>query len=118
MDQYIAVLCPQAMNHTPQLLHDKLEASLNELASTSKFLIGLSGGLDSVVLLHAMAKLRDQPGVNIQLRAFHINHQLQHQAQSWETHCLSLCAKLGVEFASTKVEILGSFFSVGQLGGN
>ena len=96
------------MNHTPQLLHDKLEASLNELASTYKFLIGLSGGLDSVVLLHAMAKLRDQPGVNIQLRAFHINHQLQHQAQNWETHCLSLCAKLGVEFASTKVEILGS----------
>ena len=107
MDQYIALLCPQAMNYTPHLLHDKLEASLNELASTSKFLIGLSGGLDSVVLLHAMAKLRDQPGVNIQLRAFHINHQLQHQAQSWETHCLSICAKLGVEFASTKVEILG-----------
>lgn len=96
------------MKHSSQLLHDKLEASINELASTYKFLIGLSGGLDSVVLLHAMVKLRDQPGMHIQLRAFHINHQIHYQAQSWETHCLSLCASLGVEFASTKVEIIGS----------
>ncbi|PCI80096.1 MAG: tRNA lysidine(34) synthetase TilS [SAR86 cluster bacterium] len=108
MDQYIALLCPQAMNYSPQLLHDKLAVALNELASTHKFLIGLSGGLDSVVLLHAMAKLRDQPGTNFQLRALHINHQLQDQAQSWEQYCLSLCARLDVECTSTKVEIAGS----------
>ena len=96
------------MNTSPQLLHDKLGAALKELASTRKFLIGLSGGLDSVVLLHAMATLRDQSGVDFQLRALHINHQLQDQAQSWEQHCLSLCAKLGVEFASVSVEISGN----------
>ena len=93
------------MNYSSQILHDKLKAALNEFAATGKFLIGLSGGLDSVVLLHAMAKLRDQSGVSIQLRALHINHQLQDQAQNWEAHCLSLCAKLGIEFVSTKVEI-------------
>ena len=108
MDQYIALLCPQAMNYSPQTLNDKLEAALTEYASTHKFLIGLSGGLDSIVLLHAMAKLRDQPGANFQLRALHINHQLQDQANSWEMHCLDLCAKLGVEFTATKVEISGS----------
>ncbi len=96
------------MNTSPQLLHDKLEVALSELASTGNFLIGLSGGLDSVVLLHAMARLRDQAGADFQLRALHINHQLQDQAQSWEQHCLSLCTKLGVEFISSKVEISGS----------
>ncbi|MFT7470701.1 MAG: tRNA(Ile)-lysidine synthase [Kiritimatiellia bacterium] len=96
------------MNYSPQTLHDKLEAALAELASTHKFLIGLSGGLDSVVLLHAMAKLRDQSGENFQLRALHINHQLQDEARSWEMHCLDLCAKLNVEFTSTKVEISAS----------
>lgn len=95
------------MNNSPQFLHDKLAAALSELASTSNFLIGLSGGLDSVVLLHAMARLRDQPGADFQLRALHINHQLQDQAQSWEQHCSSLCAKLGVEFTSTTVAIAG-----------
>lgn len=108
MDQYIALLCLQAMTYSPQTLHDKLEAALNEFASSHKFLIGLSGGLDSVVLLHAMAKLRDQSGANFQLRALHINHQLQDEASSWEMHCLDLCAKLGVDFVSAKVEISGS----------
>lgn len=96
------------MNNSPQLLQSKLETALTELASTRKFLIGLSGGLDSVVLLHAMVRLRDQSGAGFQLRALHINHQLQDQAQSWEQHCLSLCAKLGVEFISSRVEISGS----------
>ena len=96
------------MNYSPLLLHDKLAAALAELARGRKFLIGLSGGLDSVVLLHAMVKLRDQSGADFQLRALHINHQLQDQAQSWEMHCLSLCAKLSVEFISAKVEISAS----------
>ncbi len=96
------------MNYSPQLLHEKLAAALAEFACERKFLIGLSGGLDSVVLLHAMARLRDQQGADFQLRALHINHQLQDQAQSWEQHCSSLCEKLGVEFTSIKVEISGS----------
>jgi tRNA(Ile)-lysidine synthase len=105
MDQTIALLCLQAMNNSPQALHGKLEAALVKLASTRKFLIGLSGGLDSVVLLHAMVRLRDHSGVAFQLRALHINHQLQDQAQSWEQHCQRQCAMLGVEFISTRVEI-------------
>ena len=95
-------------NSPPQALHDKLEAALLELASTRKFLIGLSGGLDSVALLHARVKLRDHSGVAFQLRALHVNHQLQAQAQSWEQHCQCQCAMLGVEFISTRVEISGS----------
>lgn len=95
------------MNTSTQLLIDKLGAALTELAAGRKFLIALSGGLDSAVLLHGMAKLRDQSGTNFQLRALHINHQLQGQADSWEHHCQSLCAKLCIEFTSTKVEIAG-----------
>lgn len=96
------------MNNSPQALHDKLEAALVELASTRKFLIGLSGGLDSVVLLHAMVRLRDHSGAAFKLRALHINHQLQDQTESWEQHCQCQCALLGVEFISTRVEISGS----------
>jgi len=95
------------MNYSPQSLHDKLAAALDDLACAHKCLIGLSGGLDSVVLLHAMVRLRDQSGADFQLRALHINHQLQNQAQGWEQHCLSLCESLGVEFISAKVEVPG-----------
>ena len=95
------------MTNSARSIHDKLAAALTELASTHKFLIGLSGGLDSVVLLHAMVKLRDQSGENFHLRALHINHQLQDQADDWEQHCLNLCASLNVEFISTRVNISG-----------
>ncbi|MEX0962517.1 MAG: tRNA lysidine(34) synthetase TilS [Pseudohongiellaceae bacterium] len=93
------------MSHTPHTLLSKVDAALKELATTRHFLIGLSGGLDSVVLLKAMAELRTQSGDEIRLRAWHINHQLHEQAASWEQHCAQLCEKLGVEFASSKVTI-------------
>ncbi len=96
------------MSYSPQLFHDKVAASLAELASARKFLIGLSGGLDSVVLLHAMAKLRDERGADMQLRAIHINHQLQDQAQSWERHCQTLCNELDVNCVFARVEIEGA----------
>ena len=108
MDQTLALLCLQAMDNSPQVLHDKLETALAELTSARKFLIGLSGGLDSVVLLHAMVRLREHCGGAFQLRALHINHQLQDQAPSWEQHCQRQCAVLGVEFISSRVEISGS----------
>jgi tRNA(Ile)-lysidine synthase len=96
------------MNYSPQNLQNKLAAAITDLAATRKFLIGLSGGLDSVVLLHGMAALREQAGSDFQLRAIHINHQLQDQAELWQQHCLSLCEQLGVEFVGVKVEVPGS----------
>jgi len=99
------MLYSQAMNYSPELFQKKLESALKELASTGKFLVGLSGGLDSVVLLHALVKLRALPESPIELRALHINHQLQQEADQWERHCLALCAELEVECASIKVKL-------------
>lgn len=93
------------MNYSPQLLHDNLAASLAELTNGRKFLIGLSGGLDSVVLLHAMASLRNDSVGGIELRALHVNHQLYEQANSWQKHCLKFCERLDIEFITTKVDI-------------
>tara|TARA_B110000858_G_scaffold112419_1_gene128569 strand:+ start:5017 stop:6249 length:1233 start_codon:yes stop_codon:yes gene_type:complete len=55
-----------------------------------------------------MVRLRDQSGADFHLRALHINHQLQQQADSWQQHCLKLCASLNVEFISTRVKISAS----------
>lgn len=95
------------MSYFPQLLHDKLAATLATFSCGRNFLVGLSGGLDSVVLLHALAALRDRPGADIHLHALHINHQLQPQADTWEQLCGQLCAELGVEFSSARVAIAG-----------
>lgn len=57
--------------------------------------LGYSGGLDSTVLLHLLVQLSQQQRLP-PLRALHINHQLQPDAQRWSEHCAAVCAGLGV----------------------
>jgi tRNA(Ile)-lysidine synthase len=63
--------------------------------------IALSGGLDSCVLLHALAALK----LPVPLRALHINHQISPNANSWEQHCAAICENLAVPFTVVKVEV-------------
>lgn len=66
------------------------------------FLIGLSGGVDSVVLLHLFAQ---QPHLN--LRAVHIHHGLSPNADSWLAFCQQLCHRYNVPLISQKVHVQG-----------
>lgn len=56
--------------------------------------VAYSGGLDSHVLLHALAQLREQLSISVQ--AIHIAHGLQPEAESWPAHCRRVCAALDV----------------------
>ncbi|MBE6760427.1 MAG: tRNA lysidine(34) synthetase TilS [Ruminococcaceae bacterium] len=57
--------------------------------------VGLSGGADSVSLLHALLELRDE--LDITLRAVHINHGIRGEsALRDERFCRELCDALGV----------------------
>ena len=55
--------------------------------------VALSGGVDSTVLLHAVATGPAPPRT---LRALHVNHGLQAQAGAWERHCRAFATDLGV----------------------
>ncbi len=65
--------------------------------------VGLSGGLDSTVLLHATAALATREGRA--LRALHVNHGLQPESDDWVDACRRLCAGLGVAFESREVRV-------------
>jgi tRNA(Ile)-lysidine synthase len=64
-----------------------------------RFLVGLSGGVDSVTLLHALV----QEGVN--LRAAHINHGLSPNAARWAAFCRRLCRGLGIPLTVRRVHL-------------
>ena len=64
-------------------------------------LVGYSGGLDSTVLLHALAKA--QGG---RVRAIHIHHGLHPDADAWATHCRQICDALGVSLVTVKVDVV------------
>ncbi len=60
-----------------------------------RYRVALSGGLDSTVLLHALATLRAQfPAMR--LDALHVDHALQDESGDWARHCRALCRRLDV----------------------
>jgi tRNA(Ile)-lysidine synthase len=90
--------------------HPRMPASAAPLpASTFRDLpaaplcVGYSGGLDSTVLLHALAAL---PEVRARgLRAIHVHHGLHADADRWTAHCVDTCAALGVPLALDRVRV-------------
>ncbi|MBI1394956.1 MAG: tRNA lysidine(34) synthetase TilS [Betaproteobacteria bacterium] len=68
--------------------------------------VGLSGGVDSVVLLHLLAELA--PAVAIDLSAIHVHHGLSPRADDWTEHCVRLCASLGVPLTVEHVRVARS----------
>ncbi|HEY6966618.1 MAG TPA: tRNA lysidine(34) synthetase TilS, partial [Burkholderiales bacterium] len=65
--------------------------------------VGLSGGLDSVVLLHILRELA--PRLGYRLSAIHVNHGLSPNADDWQRFCAALCLEQGIPFKAAKVKI-------------
>ncbi|UOO88614.1 tRNA lysidine(34) synthetase TilS [Vitreoscilla massiliensis] len=65
--------------------------------------VGLSGGVDSVVLLHLLKSLQGQLG--FALSAVHVNHQLQSPAAEWARFCQRLCADWGIPLRTVAVQV-------------
>ncbi|PHM66561.1 hypothetical protein Xsto_01174 [Xenorhabdus stockiae] len=82
----------------------------DQIGEHKKFLVGFSGGLDSTVLLHLLARLRQQALQSCSdkqnaftLRAIHIHHGLNIKADEWVAHCRQICADWQVDFCVEKV---------------
>lgn len=63
--------------------------------------LGLSGGVDSVVLLHVLV----EAGFSQRLRALHVHHGLSDNADDWFEHCQALCRNYQVIFEGRKVAL-------------
>lgn len=68
--------------------------ALSGLPACRRYLLAFSGGMDSHVLLHALASLRDRIVCTIQ--AVHVNHGLSAHASEWADHCRCVCSNLGI----------------------
>ncbi|MGB5102853.1 MAG: tRNA lysidine(34) synthetase TilS [Steroidobacteraceae bacterium] len=67
------------------------------------YCVALSGGLDSTVLLAALARLRDE-GVLAAIRACHVDHGLHADAGAWARACALLADRLGISCAQLAVD--------------
>ncbi len=67
--------------------------------------VALSGGRDSVALLHAARGALAAGWPLARLVALHVHHGLQAQADDWDRFCAALCTDLQVPLVSTRVTV-------------
>lgn len=66
--------------------------------------VALSGGVDSVVLLHLCLQQAQQGKIK-KLRAIHINHNLNQAADEWADFCQKLCKQWSIPLYTKKVQL-------------
>ncbi len=85
--------------------HDSIanffKENLDQDYSPIRYIIAFSGGLDSSVLLHNIAHLKEKKPII----AIHVNHQMGEYAKEWENYCRNKAKSYGVEFFVERVRI-------------
>lgn len=85
------------------LLH--LQQLITTLNKSDKCLIAYSGGVDSHVLLHLCATLKQNSTANTaEFSAVYINHGLSQNAQQWGLHAQHICSDLDIPFTLIEVD--------------
>ena len=69
----------------------------------ASLVVGLSGGVDSVVLLHVLSRLA--PRLRTTLSALHVHHGLSPHADEWADFCDRFCRDLAVPLRQARVAI-------------
>jgi tRNA(Ile)-lysidine synthase len=86
---------------------DVLFARLNAVAELAgwpkRFVVAFSGGLDSTVMLHALAASRSAHQNSI--TAVHVDHGLQRDSAAWSEHCRAFAIGVSVDFVEIKVDV-------------
>lgn len=76
-----------------------LRQQLDTCPKVRRWVVALSGGLDSSLLLFLLQRLEpSQPVI-----ALHIDHQLQSDSALWVEHCRQLCSRLNIPFNLIRV---------------
>jgi tRNA(Ile)-lysidine synthase len=85
-------------------LRAALRATLERWAAAQqppRVTVAFSGGLDSTVLLAALCRL----GLQLPIRAAHVDHGLHAQSAQWSEHCARAAAAYGAEFSAVRVAV-------------
>ncbi len=76
----------------------KIDELLKKLPDSSSYLVAYSGGSDSTALLHLFSKIKN-------VRAIHINHGLNAEADLWQSHCQMTCDNLNIPLITEKYDL-------------
>ncbi len=69
-------------------------------------ILAYSGGVDSQVLLHAIAQLKKQQQLTNNITVCHVNHGLSNNALHWQNFAKQQCEQLSLKLVVEKVEVV------------
>lgn len=95
------------------MTHDSLEPIVQQVLTTiqqSQFghktiVLAYSGGVDSQVLLHALATLKRRQVVNDPIKVIHVNHGLSTNADTWQKFTSQQANKYGFDYQCIQVNL-------------
>ena len=83
---------------------EAVENSLRRLiAPGNRVCVGLSGGMDSAVLLELLVRL--SPTLSLQLSAIHVCHGLSPNGDQWTAFCKSLCEARSIPLRIARIQV-------------
>lgn len=91
------------MEFSSAYLLGRLAALAVEGAEPSRYLVAFSGGVDSTVLLHALAKTREEH--RLPVLAVHVDHGFHAASADWDRHCRRVAAALDIPYEVSRVEV-------------
>ncbi len=83
------------------VVRDKPELERLVADGVVRLVVALSGGADSVALLHWLVKAQ----LGVPVVAIHVNHGLQKEAEKWQEFCERFCNMQGVDIESVQVSV-------------
>ncbi len=75
------------------------------LAGTGRVLLAISGGADSIALLHVMHGLTSQGEIDVELLCAHVNHRLRAAADGDEAFVIRQAGELGLSVVTRAIDV-------------
>ena len=78
----------------------------NLIENGDKVVVGVSGGPDSISLLHILNKFCKNKILNFEIIVCHVNHQIREEANDDEEYVREYCEKNNIKFYAKRIDVI------------